>query len=77
MTRAWYARRPTLLAQLLRPLSWLFSGLAALRRAAYRHRLLPAVRLPVPVIIVGNITVGGTGKTPLVIALAEALRARG
>jgi len=77
LTRAWYARQLTFLAQLLRPLSWLFGGLAALRRAAYRHRLLPAVRLPVPVVVVGNITVGGTGKTPLVIALAEALRARG
>jgi tetraacyldisaccharide 4'-kinase len=77
LTRAWYAPQPTLLAQLLRPLSWLFGGVAALRRAAYRHRLLPEARLPVPVIVVGNITVGGTGKTPLVIALAEALRARG
>jgi tetraacyldisaccharide 4'-kinase len=77
LTRAWYAPQPTLLAQLLRPFSWLFGGLAALRRAAYRHRLLPAARLAVPVIVVGNITVGGTGKTPLVIALAEALRAHG
>ncbi len=77
LTRAWYAPQPTLLAQLLRPLSWLFGGLAASRRAAYRYRLLPTVRLPVPVIVVGNISVGGTGKTPLVIALAQALRALG
>jgi tetraacyldisaccharide 4'-kinase len=76
LQRTWYTRRPTLLAILLMPLAWLFGGMAALRRFAYRGRLVRSVRLPVPVIVVGNITVGGTGKTPLVRALVEALRAR-
>jgi tetraacyldisaccharide 4'-kinase len=55
----------------------LFKGLVALRRAMYRHGVLKRQRLPVPVVVVGNITAGGTGKTPLVIYLAQALRARG
>ncbi|PUD98348.1 MAG: tetraacyldisaccharide 4'-kinase [Candidatus Sedimenticola endophacoides] len=64
-------------ALLLLPLSWLFSLLAWLRRLAYRHGLFETVRLPVPVIVVGNITVGGAGKTPLVIWLVEFCRALG
>ena len=58
------------------PASLLFGLIAALRRAAYRHGLLESTRLPVPVVIVGNISVGGTGKTPLTIALAQQLRQR-
>jgi tetraacyldisaccharide-1-P 4'-kinase len=77
LERQWYAPAPTLAATLLRPLAALFAAGAALRRAAYRRRLLRATRVRVPVIVVGNIAVGGSGKTPLVIALAEALRARG
>ncbi|HET8876232.1 MAG TPA: tetraacyldisaccharide 4'-kinase [Casimicrobiaceae bacterium] len=77
LARAWYSRRPTFVATLLRPLSWIFGAVAALRRAAYRAKLLPSTRVPVPVVVVGNITVGGAGKTPLVAALAEALAARG
>jgi tetraacyldisaccharide 4'-kinase len=59
------------------PLALLFSAVTALRRFLYRRRILPAWRAPVPVIVVGNITVGGTGKTPVVLALLETLRARG
>jgi len=77
LSRIWYAPTATPLAQLLRPLSWLFGALAALRRAAYRHGVLRRVRLPVPVVVVGNIMAGGAGKTPLVAALVEALRDRG
>lgn len=62
---------------LLLPLSLIFRAATALRRGAYRAHLLPAVRLPVPVIVVGNITVGGTGKTPVVIWLAAHLREHG
>ena len=72
---AWRRRGP--LACLLLPFSLVFCGLVALRRAAYRAGLVPCERLPVPVVVVGNLTVGGTGKTPLVIHLARALRALG
>lgn len=61
----------------LLPLSALFGLVTALRRVLYRAGLLRAVRLPVPVIVVGNISVGGTGKTPLVLWLADFLRQQG
>ena len=71
----WYgAHKPALW---LRALSAMFKTVVRLRRDMYGNGLLASVRLRVPVIVVGNITVGGTGKTPLVIALIEALRARG
>lgn len=71
----WYRLAP--LHLLLYPLSLLFRALAGLRRMAYRLRLLPSVKLPVPVIVVGNISVGGTGKTPLVLELVRQLIERG
>ena len=62
---------------LLFPLSIVYAALVFLRRLAYRYGLLKSYRLPVPVIVVGNMTVGGTGKTPLVIWLVEFLRQQG
>ncbi|MEW9623450.1 tetraacyldisaccharide 4'-kinase [Rhodanobacter geophilus] len=59
------------------PLAGLYGALTALRRGLYRAGALRSVRLPVPVIVIGNLTAGGTGKTPLAIALVAALRARG
>ncbi|SDH32657.1 tetraacyldisaccharide 4'-kinase [Propionivibrio dicarboxylicus] len=73
----WYQRRPAAVLWPLLPLSWLFRALAALRRGLYRIGVLRAQRLAVPVIVVGNLTVGGSGKTPLVLWLVDALRARG
>ncbi|MFC4161068.1 tetraacyldisaccharide 4'-kinase [Chitinimonas lacunae] len=73
MTRLWQGRH----AWPLLPLSALFGGLAAARRLAYRRAWLTSERLPVPVVVVGNISVGGTGKTPLTHYLARALGARG
>jgi len=64
-------------AVLLLPLSALFGLLSALRRLAYRHGWIATRRAPVPVIIVGNIAVGGSGKTPVVAWLARQLTARG
>lgn len=55
----------------------LYRGINRLRRAAYRARILKSHRLPVPVISVGNVAVGGGGKTPAVIAIANALAERG
>ena len=75
--RAWYARRPPLALWLLLPLHALFVLLSVCRRRAYRRGLLPTVRLPVPVVVVGNLVVGGAGKTPLVLWLAEELWRRG
>jgi tetraacyldisaccharide 4'-kinase len=66
----WQRRGP--LARLLWPLGWLVCGEAA-RRRRKAHREAPAC----PLIVVGNVTVGGTGKTPVVMALVEALRQAG
>jgi tetraacyldisaccharide 4'-kinase len=73
--RHWYRLSP--LSVLLYPLSLVFRFAVAARRLLFRLGVLSSVRLPVPVVVVGNLTVGGTGKTPLVIALAEALRRSG
>ena len=72
---AWYAdgRAPWW----THPLSILYGGVTGLRRALYRAGVLRSVRLPVPVIVIGNLSVGGTGKTPLTIAVADALRRHG
>ncbi|MBL0141766.1 MAG: tetraacyldisaccharide 4'-kinase [Betaproteobacteria bacterium] len=59
------------------PLALVFRLLVALRRALYGAGILRAWKSPVPVIVVGNITAGGTGKTPLVIAVVESLRRAG
>ncbi|MDP1538069.1 MAG: tetraacyldisaccharide 4'-kinase [Burkholderiales bacterium] len=71
----WQTRGP--LAVLLLPVAALFAAVAAMRRYAYRCRLLRSERAGVPVIIVGNITVGGTGKTPLTLWLAQFLATQG
>jgi tetraacyldisaccharide 4'-kinase len=71
----WYSRNPV--ALLLLPLSWLFCVLVVVRQACFRRGWLRSERLPVPVVVVGNITVGGSGKTPLVIWLAQFLREHG
>lgn len=77
--RYWYGSGAGSLiwALCLSPLTALYSLLSALRRVAFRSGALRQVRFAVPVIVVGNLSVGGTGKTPLVIALVEQLRAAG
>jgi tetraacyldisaccharide 4'-kinase len=75
LERNW--ERLTPLALVLYPVSLLFRVVVTLRRAAYAARLLQQTRLPVPVVVVGNISVGGTGKTPLVLWLATFLRSHG
>lgn len=75
LQRAWEGRGP--LACALWPLSLLMGGIVALRRAAYRLGLLRRERLPVPVLVVGNLVVGGAGKTPTVLAVVRLLQAQG
>jgi len=74
LTRHWYHNGPT--AFFLWPFSWLYCGIAAFRRkrlSAQQAR----IKLNVPIIVVGNISVGGTGKTPMVIWLAGLLQQEG
>ncbi len=59
------------------PLTAIYALVIGIRRFLYRHRVLPAWRADVPVIVVGNVSVGGTGKTPLVLATLDILRAHG
>lgn len=73
----WYRRRLAVALLPLLPFSWLFLLLVALRRFLFRCGVLRSYCLPVPVIVVGNLTVGGSGKTPLVLWLVEQLRAQG
>lgn len=74
---AWYRPHLTPVTALLLPFAWAYAGMTGLRRILYRAGMLRATKLPLPVVVVGNIAVGGTGKTPLVMALADALNARG
>ncbi len=75
LTGEW--QRNSLWQLLLRPISWMFLLVVTIRRAAFRVGLLKSHSVAVPVAIVGNISVGGTGKTPLVLALADALAKKG
>lgn len=72
---AWY--KEMYISAWFMPLSMLYVDAIRLRRFLYRIGVLKKNRLPVPVIIVGNITVGGTGKTPLVIWMVEFLKQHG
>jgi len=76
LTRLWYDD-PSSRSSLLGPLSWIYGRVGALRTRAYAAGWLHTQRAGRPVIIVGNLTVGGTGKTPVVAWLAEQLTGTG
>ena len=75
LTAAWYAGHPAL--GLLRPLEWLYRAVVQRKRAHFLAGEGEIYRAPVPVVVVGNITVGGTGKTPMILWLIEHCRRQG
>jgi tetraacyldisaccharide 4'-kinase len=75
LSAAWYQGHPALI--LLRPLEWLYRWVVQRKRRAFLAGEGDIYRAPVPVLVVGNITVGGTGKTPMILWLIEHCRARG
>lgn len=75
IARIWSGESPLWL--LLLPLSWLYGLVSGIIRLCYRLGLKKAWRAPVPVVVVGNLTAGGNGKTPVVIWLVEQLTKRG
>ncbi len=79
LQQRWYPAdtRIDFLLCLLLPLSWLYCAIAHTRRKLYRSNLKTSYACSVPVVVIGNIVVGGTGKTPLIIALCEFLQKRG
>lgn len=76
LNQRWYGRQPGWL-WILWPLEWLFAAVVACRRALWQKRGYRPGGRAVPVLVVGNIVAGGAGKTPFVIALVQALQARG
>lgn len=75
ITAAWYSGHPAL--SLLRPLEWLYRAVVQRKRARFLAGEGAIYRAPVPVVVVGNITVGGTGKTPMILWLIEHCRRQG
>ncbi|MDK9586242.1 tetraacyldisaccharide 4'-kinase [Lelliottia wanjuensis] len=75
IARIWSGESPLWL--LLLPLSWLYGLVSGIIRLSYRLGLKKSWRAPVPVVVVGNLTAGGNGKTPVVIWLVEQLTKRG
>ena len=75
LTELWYRERAR--PSLLQPLAWGYGAVLGLRRGAYASGWLRTHHAGKPLVVVGNLTVGGTGKTPLTIWLARELGARG
>jgi len=75
LNRIWYEGSPP--PWWLRSLSGVYAAVTAVRRDLYRSGLRRSTRIEIPVIVVGNLSVGGTGKTPLVLWLVQQLKVRG
>ncbi|QBL09525.1 tetraacyldisaccharide 4'-kinase [Rheinheimera sp. D18] len=73
--KCWYSN--SRVYWLLMPLAWLYAAITAFRRWLFRVGLKRTHRLPVPVIVVGNISIGGTGKTPFTLMLCQLLQSQG
>ena len=73
--KIWYQGHP--LAYLLLPLSWCYRLVVSIRQQLYKAGLLPVTQLDIPIIVIGNITVGGTGKSPLTVWLVDYLKQKG
>ncbi len=74
---SWYDQKSGWLSLALLDASWLYRGMVALRKKLYASGALSSERLPVPVIVVGNVVAGGAGKTPIVIEIARLLERQG
>ncbi|MDD3265665.1 MAG: tetraacyldisaccharide 4'-kinase [Burkholderiales bacterium] len=75
--RHWYAKLDPFLLIILFPFSILYELVISIRKLLFTLRILPSTKIKVPVVIIGNISVGGAGKTPLTKHIAEELTARG
>jgi tetraacyldisaccharide 4'-kinase len=75
LRRSWLMRGA--LGWALLDVSWAYRGLVALRRFLYERGVLKSYRVPVPVVVVGNVVAGGAGKTPVVIEIVRYLKAQG
>ena len=79
LTQAWNGQGGwgQALAIVLLPVSWGFGLLVTIRRGLYQMGVLQQQQLPVPVVVVGNVMVGGVGKTPITMALVQHLSSQG
>lgn len=71
----WYT--PSFISWLLLPLSWLYCLVVFIRRKLYRLNILKSYRARKPIVVVGNIVVGGSGKTPLLLSLCDYVQKKG
>ncbi len=77
LQKSWYSTTKDGLSTALLDVSWLYGGIVKLRRKLYAKGILRTTKLPVPVIVVGNVIAGGAGKTPIVIELTKFLQTQG
>ena len=77
LEKVWWTRQPGLAAQALTPLSWLYGAVISTRRTLYRRGIFRQSHPGVPVIVVGNVVLGGAGKTPVVQAVVRCLQQAG